>query len=168
MQTLDVISVNIWQILISLINLVLLFLIIKRFLFKPVKKIMEKRENEINDRYNLAKEAEDTALESKKEWEEKLSGASKAADDILKNATEQAKYRGDILVLEAKEKADGIIRMAKNEAELERKKAADGIKREIVDVSGKLAEKMLEREINTEDHRALIDSFIEEIGDNND
>lgn len=168
MQTLDVISVNIWQILISLINLVLLFLLVKKFLFGPVKKIMEKRDNEINERYISAKEAEDTALESKKEWEEKLSGASKDADNILKNATEQAKYRGDVLISEAKEKAESIIRMAQNEAELERKKATDGIKREIVEVSGKLAEKMLEREINNDDHRDLIDSFIEEIGDNND
>lgn len=168
MQTLDVISVNIWQILISLINLVLLFLIMKKFLFGPIKKIMEKRDNEINERYISAKEAEDTALESKKEWEEKLSGASKDADNILKNATEQAKYRGDVLISEAKEKAESIIRMAQNEAELERKKATDGIKREIVEVSGKLAEKMLEREINNDDHRGLIDSFIEEIGDNND
>jgi F-type H+-transporting ATPase subunit b len=168
MQTLDVISVNIWQILISLINLVLLFLLVKKFLFGPVKKIMEKRDNEINERYISAKEAEDTAFESKKEWEEKLSGASKEADDILKNATEMAKYRGDALISEAKEKAESIIRMAQNEAELERKKATDGIKREIVEVSGKLAEKMLEREINNDDHRDLIDSFIEKIGDNND
>lgn len=168
MQTLDVISVNIWQILISLINLVLLFLLVKKFLFGPVKKIMEKRDNEINERYISAKEAEDAAFESKKEWEEKLSGASKDADNILKNATEQAKYRGDVLISEAKEKAESIIRMAQNEAELERKKATDGIKREIVEVSRKLAEKMLEREINNDDHRDLIDSFIEEIGDNND
>ena len=57
---------------------------------------------------------------------------------------------------------------AETEADLERKKAADGIKREIVEVSGALTEKMLEREINTDDHRALIDSFIEEIGEVND
>ena len=50
----------------------------------------------------------------------------------------------------------------------ERQKAAAGIKQEIVEVSGALAEKLLEREINQQDHRALIDSFIEEIGDEND
>ena len=51
------------------------------------------------------------------------------------------------------------------EAKLERKKATEGIKREIVDVSSAIAEKMLEREVNENDHRALIDSFIEKIGD---
>ena len=77
---------------------------------------------------------------------------------------------GDIdkLIAEAQMRADGIIRAAETEAELERKKAADGIKREIVEVSGALTEKLLEREINTDDHRVLIDSFIEEIGDGNE
>ena len=85
----------------------------------------------------------------------------------MQNATDHAKYRSDILVAEAKERADGILRAAQNEAELERQKAADGIKREIVEISGALTEKMLEREINTKDHRTLIDSFLEKIGDDN-
>jgi enoyl-CoA hydratase/carnithine racemase len=72
------------------------------------------------------------------------------------------------LISEAKEKAESIIRMAENEAELEREKATDGIKKEIASVSSELAKKMLEREINNDDHRDLIDSFIEKIGDNND
>ena len=168
MQTLDVISVNLWQILISLANLLLLFWGIKKFLFKPVKKVLEKRENEIETQYESAKNAEEKAYELKKSWEEKLSSAADEADAILKNAADNAKYRGDKLIFEAKEQAESIIRTAQSEAELERKKAADGIKREIVEVSGVLTEKMLEREINTDDHRALINSFIEKIGDGND
>ena len=163
MQTLDVISVNLWQILISLVNLFLLFLIIKRFLFKPAKKILDERQRQLDDQYAAAQSAELKANEDRKAWENKLS----QADAILQNATENAKYRGEKLIAEAKEHADGIVRAAQNEAELERQKAADGIKREIVEVSGALTEKMLEREINTEDHRALIDSFIEKIGDDN-
>ena len=168
MQNLDVISVNFWQILISLINLFLLFLILKKFLFKPVKKVLEQRQKELDEQYATAASAELQANENRKAWENKLSQADAQADAILQSATDNAKYRGDKLVAEAKERADGIIRAAQNEAELERQKAADGIKREIVEVSGALTEKMLEREINTEDHRNLIDSFIEKIGDGND
>ncbi len=168
MQSLDVISVNLWQILISLINLTLLFLIIKRFLFKPVSKVLAQRQKELDDRYAAANEAETVANESRAAWEEKLSVAEEKASAILQEATDTAKARGEKLVAEAKETASGILRNAQSEAELERRKAADGIKREIVEVSGALAEKMLEREINTDDHRALIDSFIEEMGDGND
>ena len=101
-------------------------------------------------------------------WEEKLSLADKKADEILQSATENAKYRGEKIIEEAQERADGIVRVAKTEAELERRKAEEDIKREIVEVSGALAEKMLGREINTEDHRALIDSFIEKMGEADD
>ena len=168
MQTLDVISVNIWQILISLINLVLLFFIIKKFLFKPVKNILAKRQDEINSQYDAADQARTEAEQSRVAYEEKLSGAKSEADAILQKATDNAKHRGDKIIAEAQQTADGIVRRAETEAELERKKAIDGIKQEIVSVSGALAEKMIEREINTDDHRALIDSFIEGIGEEND
>ena len=168
MQTLDVISVNIWQILISLINLVLLFLILKRFLFKPVKKMLQKRKDEIDAQYQAAADAEQTAEEHRKEWEATLATADAKADIILQNATENAKRHGDRLVMEAQEKAESIIRIAQNEAELERRKATEGIKREIVEVSGALTEKMLEREINVQDHHALIESFIDKIGEEDD
>ncbi len=167
-QTLDVISVNLWQMVISLINLVLLFLIMKRFLFKPVKNILEKRQSEIDKQYADAELAEKEAAESRDQWQAKLSGAEAEADAIIQKATDNAKYRGEKLVAEAEEKAESIIRVAKTEAELEKKKAVDGIKREIVEVSGALTEKMLEREINNEDHRTLIDSFIEKVGETNE
>ena len=167
-QNLDVISVNLWQIVISRVNLLLLFLLLKKFLFKPVQRIFEQRQSELDERYDAAAEAQSEAQECRRVWEEKLSGAEAEAQSILDNATENARYRGDRLVAEAKERAEGIVRVAQTEAELERKKAADGIKREIVEVSGVLTEKMLEREINTEDHRALIDSVIEGMGDSDD
>ena len=167
-QSLDVISVNLWDILISLANLLILFILVKKFLFKPVKKVLEKRQSEIDEKYAVADEAALAAQKDKKEWEEKLQGVTAEADSILSTASENAKYRSEKIVAKAKEEADGILRRAEAEAELEYKKAADGIKREIVEVSGALTEKMLGREINTKDHRNLIDSFIEKIGDSDD
>ena len=167
-QTLDVISVNIWQIVISLINLLIIFLIVKKFLYKPLQNVLAARRSEIDAQYAEVADAESKANESRKLWEDKLAGANAEADAIINKATEQAKFRGEAIVSDAEAKADSIIRMAETEADLERRKAVDGIKREIVDVSGAIAEKMLEREINTDDHRALIDSFIENIGDGNE
>lgn len=167
-QSLDVISVNLWQILISLANLTILFLFVKKFLFKPVKNILEKRDSEIETQYNNAEEKEREASLNKENWDKKMQTAEEEANSILADATENAKFRGEKIVSEAKMRADGIIRQAETEAELEHKKAIEGIKREIVEVSGALAEKMLEREIDENDHRNLIDSFIEKIGENND
>ncbi len=168
MQSLDVISVNLWNILISLANLVILFLLINKFLYKPVKRILEKRQNVLEERYTSAENAEQQALENKEKWEETLSGANARADEIIKDAKDKAVMRADGIVNDAQSRADGIIRQAEQEAQLERRKAVDEIKREIVEVSSAISEKLLEREINADDHKALIDSFIEEIGDGDD
>jgi len=165
MQSLGVISINIWQIVISLANLLILFLIFKKFLFKPVKNVLKERQSEVDAMYSSAKNAEDEANENKTQWEEKLRSANVQADAVISEASETAQKRSDKIIADAKEKADSIIRQAETEAQLQRKKAEAGIKTEIVNVSALLTEKMLGREINTEDHRTLIDSVIEKIGD---
>lgn len=168
MQNLDVISVNLWQILISLANLTILFLLVKKFLYKPVKKVLKQREDEIEVHYSAAKQAEDEANKSKQQYETALMGAKDEADSIIKTAAEKAKRRSESIALEAQEKADRILRQAEQDAALEREKAADSIKREIVEISSALSSKLIEREINTDDHKALIDSFIDEIGEDNE
>ena len=168
MQSLDIISVNLWQILISLVNLLLIYLILKKFLFKPVKKLMTQRQTELDQQYAHAAEARQAADANREAWETKLQSAHAEADEIITDATDTAKRRAGQIVEEANAKADGILRRAEAEAELERKKVTEGIKREIVEVSATIAEKMLEREVNEEDHRAMIDSFIEQIGEDHD
>lgn len=112
MQSLDVISVNIWQILISLCNLVILFLILKKFLFKPVQKVTQTRRAELDDIYSEAKAAQTRADMNEKEWSEKLAAVKAESDTIIKNANERAARRGEEIVSDAREKADGIVREA--------------------------------------------------------
>ncbi len=168
MQSLDVISVNIWQMLASLANLVLIFLLVKKFLYKPVKKMLATREGAIQSDYEAAKEAKNQALADKAAYEEKLASAKSEADDVIKSAVNVASEREKEIIAQAKLKADGIVRQAENDAVLERKKAEDGIRKEIVEVSSLLTEKMLEREMSQADHQHFIDSFIESIGDEDD
>ena len=106
MQTLEIISVNIWQIVVSLLNLLLLFLIVKKFLFKPVKKILDTRQSNIDSQYSVAETALNNAKESERELNEKLSEAHKTADSILKEATVQAENRRDNIVKEAENEAE--------------------------------------------------------------
>ncbi len=165
MQSLEVISVNIWQILISLLNLLILFLIFKKFLFKPVNNMLAKRQSEIDAKYEAASEAKRIAQEDRLLWDEKIGTVKLETDEMIKKAQNSAKRQGEAIVSKARETADSIVRQAQNQAQLEFKKAEDDIKKEIVEVSAALANKLLEREINADDHRNLIDSFIEKIGD---
>ena len=168
MQHLDVISVNIWQILIALINLTILFLVLKKFLFKPVEKVLKKRQDELDGQYEKANNALSAAETAQSEYETRLNGAKIEADGIIKKATDTAAKRSDKIVAGARDEADAIVKRAKEQAALEKTKAEQEIKDEIVDVSSLIAEKLLSREINPNDHKKLIDSFIEKIGDEDD
>ena len=86
MQSLEVISVNLWQILISLLNLLILFLLFKKFLFKPVNNMLAKRQGEIDETYRKAEEANQSALENKLLWDEKMDTLKKESEDMLKKA----------------------------------------------------------------------------------
>lgn len=164
MQPSEIISVNLWQILISLANLLIIFLILKKFLFKPIKAAMDKRQAMVDEQFAAAKAAEEKAMQDKADWEQKMACAEAQADSIIKQADTTAREHGDRLVAEAKDKAAGILRQAETDAALEHKKAEQAMRVEIVEISTQLAEKMLEREIKANDHQGLIDSFLEDIG----
>ena len=164
MQTLDVISVNIWQIFISLCNLLILFLILKKFLYKPVKRVLAERQHSIDSKYSEADNAVKAAKENRIAWEAKMQSAEAEADRIISDASASAERKSERIIADAREKAGVIVNEAETQAELELKKAHEEIKREIVDVSAVIAEKMLEREIKEDDHRVMIDSVISEIG----
>ena len=159
-QTLEVISINIWQIVVSLCNLIILFFVLKKFLYKPVKKVLAERSAAVEKEYSDARNASGIAEESRMKWENKLSDADAEAAAVVRDATSAAQTRSSEIIAEARERAGGIIREAEDEASLAKKKAQGEIREEIVDVSGCLAEKLLEREINEGDHQKLIDDFI--------
>ncbi|MER2056131.1 MAG: F0F1 ATP synthase subunit B [Clostridia bacterium] len=168
MQNLDVISVNIWAIIASLCNLLILTLIVKKFLFKPVKKIIDTRRAAIDADYAQAAAARAVAEENRLNYEAAMAAAEQTSSQIIADATRVAEHRSSEIVAEAREKATELRRQAEADAVLERKKAEDDMKREIADVSAQLTGKLLQREINEEDHRALIDSFLQEIGTDDD
>ena len=111
-MNMDVISVNIWQMLISLANLTLLFLILKKFLYKLVLRTLEARRAAVEAQYSDAEEAKSAALASRTEYEKKLSEAEKTADEMRKSAADEAKRHGERIVAEARERADGLVRQA--------------------------------------------------------
>lgn len=168
MPTLDVVSVNIWQILISLANLVIIFLIVKKFLFAPVQRMLAERQAQVDRQYAEADEAKAAAEADRDAWAEKMETAQNEADAIIQKAVQTAQYRQEAMVAEAKDRAEGIVRAAETEAHLEKERARAEIRSEIVDVSTVLAEKLLEREVNADDHRVLVDAFIDTMGDGNE
>ncbi|MBR6918032.1 MAG: F0F1 ATP synthase subunit B, partial [Clostridia bacterium] len=147
MQSQDIINVNIWLILISLCNLVILFLILKKFLFKPVKKVLEDRQAEYDAEFAKAEQKLSEAEKVKAELDAKFASADDEADRIIKEAKDNAARRESAIVSDAKEKAAIIVKNAETEADMRRRKADETIKDEIADVSVEIAEKIIGREI---------------------
>ena len=101
---------------------------------------------------------------AKKQFEDEISGARTKATEIIKSATDTATARSEEILSDAKEKADGMVSRAKIEIALEEKKSRQEIKREIAEVSTAIAEKILEREINADDHKDIIDNALKNLG----
>ncbi len=166
MQSLEIVSVNIWQILISLANLTILYLLLKKFLYKPVKAVIEGRKAAIAKDYADAEEARNSANAAREEYAAKLATAHTTADEIIHDATVVANRRGEKIVAEAHQKAEEIVRQGELEASMEKKKAMESIRRDITDVSAAMTEKLLKREMNEADHRSMIDEFLKGVGEN--
>lgn len=167
-QSLPIISVNIWHILISLVNLVILFLLVKKFLYKPVRKMVAERKEHIAEQYRAAEEAQRSAEESKQEYSKKLADADSECNTLIKEAEKSSQRLSDEIISDAKDKAESMLRNADTEIELEQKKAMQKLKHDAADLSVDLAEKLLARKMTDSDQDELIDSFIDELGDSDD
>lgn len=164
-QTLDIISVNLWQILISLANLLIMFLILKRFLFKPVQKVMAARQEQVDKIYGEADENRNAAISMKQEYEARLATAREEADGLVRNAVQTAQRRGEAIVSEASSQASRLKQKAEEEVALEKRQMLRDVRGEISDMAVSIASKVVEREVNKADHEAFVDEFIRNVGE---
>lgn len=164
-QTLDVISVNLWQILVSLCNLLIMFLILRRFLFKPVQRMLSERQQQVDDVYAAADRDRADAGSMRTQYEHRLAQARDEADGIVRNATQTAQRRGEEIVNEASAQAAHLKQKAQQEIALERRQMLTDVRSEISDMAVSIASKVVEREINAADHASLVDEFIRNVGE---
>ena len=162
---LDIISVNIWDILISLANLLILFLILKRFLFKPVQKMFETRKQQVENIYAEADENRSQAVSMKQEYEAKMASARAEADGLVRNAVQTAQKRSDAIMAEAAGQASHIKQKAEEEIAKEKQQMLQDVRGEISDIAVSIASKVVEREINAKDHQGFVDEFIRNVGE---
>lgn len=164
-QTLDIISVNIWQILISLANLLIMYLILKKFLFGPVQRIIATRRQQVDDLYGEAQQSRDSAESMRQQYEQKLATARDEADGIVRTAQQTAQRRSDAIVSEATQQASHIKQKAEAEIAQEKKQMLSDVRSEISDIAVEVASRIVGREIRKEDHDSFVDDFIRNVGE---
>ena len=165
MQSLEIISVNIWSILVSLANLLIMILILKRILFKPVQKMMAARKQQVDQIYQDAKENRDSAINMKQEYEARLATAREEADGLVRNAVQTAQRKGDAIVAEANSQASHLKQKAEQEIAQEKKQMLQDVRGEISDIAVSIASKVVEREVKKQDYDGFVDEFIKNVGE---
>jgi F-type H+-transporting ATPase subunit b len=153
-----------WEIIVTICNTLITFLIIKKFLFKPVRKMMAAREQEVQTMYEAADKAQTEAEQLRSEYTERLSKAKEEAAEIVGSATRRATARSEEILKESTQQAAAMLKKAESTIEQERKKAMNEIKDEVANLSVLIASKVVERDVKEEDHERFIEEFIDKVG----
>lgn len=154
--------------LVVLISFLILLLLLKKFAWKPVTEMMERRSEAIANDLDNAKKANEEANRLATEQKTKLAGMQKESAEIIEQAqTNAAKIEKDLLE-ETKVSIMQMKKQAKIDIELERQRALDDAKNEISLLSLQIAEKLIGKEINPETHVQLVDEFIERLADSDE
>lgn len=160
---LSFLSIDKWTMIFNLVNTLILYKIIKKFLFQPVNKMINDRKADIEKDYNDANDALSKADDLKRSCEIKLNQSDEEAKAIINNAKNRANFKYQEIVSEAKNQADNIMKRADEEIKLASQKAIDNIKNEVADMVVLTASKVINKELDKQGHEQLIESFLEEV-----
>jgi F-type H+-transporting ATPase subunit b len=145
--------------------MLILFTVASYFLINPIKKLLKGRQDRITSEREQTLADKKAAEELKKDYEDKIKDIEKDAEAILSEARKKALKSEEKIVSEAKEEAARIIAHAKAETELEKKKAADDIKKEIISVATLMASNVVAVSIDAKTQDTLIEETLKEIGE---
>ncbi len=159
------VGVNFWTMIFAWCNLLVLYLFLKKLLFKPIKNMIDSRQKEIDDMYLDAENSRSSAASLKAEYEGKIERANEESEEILKKAVRKAQLREEEILSDANEKAQRTLERATEQVELEKKRAINEVKNEVSDMAISIAAAVIERDVKEDEHKVLIDEFINRMGE---
>ncbi|MBQ8577698.1 MAG: F0F1 ATP synthase subunit B [Clostridia bacterium] len=158
------VGLDVWTMIFAWGNLIILFLFLKKILFKPLLNIIETRQKQIKDMYDEAQNEKDSAAAMRAEYEAKLADAAAQGEEIIKNAVSRAHRQEETIVREANETAQKTLKRAEEQVEMERKKALNQLKDEVSGMAVDIASAVIEKNLTEEDNTEIVDRFIGQLG----
>ena len=165
MQVQDLVTIVPWTFIAQICNLFIQVYLIKRFLFKPINQMLEKRRAMADAEIQDAQKAKAEAQAIKAEYEQNMQEAKTKANEILTTAQKTAAIKSEEVLRDAAQQAAAMKEKAEKDIAQEKRKAVNEIKDEIGGMAMEIAGKVIEREISEKDHAKLIDEFIANVGD---
>ena len=155
----DLLTIN-WNLIFSIITVLVLILILKRFFFEKVKRFMDERKAQVEAQFQKADEAENQARKKLDEYNDILAGAEKEKRAIIAGAMESAKVQADSVLDEARKEAADIREKSRIQIEREKIAARKEIHNEASELAVQLAEKILENKLDADAQASVIDEII--------
>ena len=157
-------DLNPLDILYHIINIVVLYILLRLILYKPIRKFMTARSDRIQKQMEDAAAMEKAALDAKTEFELRLTDADETVRQMIKEGEIRAAAKADEIISEAKKQAENILSEAHEKAQAEATKVIEGVQDQIADVAVDIAGRILRREVSLEDNRAAVEEFFELVG----
>ncbi|MBQ8647081.1 MAG: F0F1 ATP synthase subunit B [Oscillospiraceae bacterium] len=154
-----------WNFVAQIANLLITMLLVKKFLFDRIQKVLDQRQAMCNAQLQEAEAAREAAQTAQAEYEQALAQARAEAGEILQAANRTAAARSEEMLAEARRQAQAMLAKADADIAQQRKKAVNEVKDELGGIAVDIAAKVVGREVSAEDHAALIDEFIQNVGD---
>lgn len=149
----------------TIINLLIIYFIVAKFLFKPIKNILAKRQEEIDKQYADAKAAEVQAMELKKQYEDSVKGIADEKAAAVNEARTKAGEEYDRIIADAKIEADKLVDNAKKIAHMEQEKSIRQAQEQIADLVVEATAKVVASGQGSAADRELYNQFLAKTGE---
>lgn len=159
------ISIDINQLVWSIINFAALFLLMRKFFWKSILGIMADREQEVASNLEQAENAREEAVKMKDDYERRLAEAQRRAEEIIGRATRKAEELSAEVKDKAQAEAAAILERAQEAIEREREQAMIQLRDQVAELALEVASKVMERSITDADHERLARKFLAEVGE---
>ena len=158
-------DLNPTDILIHILNIIVLYIVIRLLVYKPVRKFMRARADSIAADAAAAQASAQEAESLKAQYEEQLAGAKEQALKIVDDGMRKAQDEAQTIISDAKRQAEQIISNTQVQIEAEKVRAMEEMREDVVDIGSQMASELLQREVSAEDNRSLADKFFVRLGD---
>lgn len=152
----------------TIINLLVLYLLMKKFLFGPIIKVMDERKAMIDQQFAGAKAQEDQAKALKEQYEGALKSAKEESYQIMEQARKEAKAQADRTVEDTQAKVSAMLAKAQEDINTERENAMRQMKDDVASLAMEAAGKIIGKNSGADQDLSLYDQFIEKAGDPDD
>ena len=151
--------------ILTILNLFIQMFLMKKFLFKPIRRVLEERQKRADQNIRAAEQEKAEAEAVKAEYTKNMEQARAEAASILERAKQDASQQADALLASARTEAQSLKTKAENDIRQEKKRVLNEAKDEIGGLAMDIAGRVIEREVHEADHRALIDDFLQKVED---